>query len=1107
MQFYSNNEVLFTLKFRKKYLFLLLLIFSVTTDYICQTKTLTTTIAVSSRSLSVASKAGNSISKNQPQDSKCTNKTVSECAAHLFSLEATAGATRTTPMPLQSATPSSQAIRYFGQVQSIGARASDATYKALSNGYKHLQHDPDLFEEQTKMILSDANSNTFLPNSHSSTNIYTTNAVLFGDRTSPPRFATTTKPTVRANQQHPVVPLPTTAAARINVRWPASDYVSLTPDTEEQRMNNQSTYGHRNSELPSINLGSHIDEYIFPTTTTSAPPPPTTLIMATSTKLSRSSVPVPAPGKNKISSNSQIATTTNSSAMERIQKSAELYSIISDALRAIHQLNDNYGSNGSLQLNRTTRLVHEGDYEHGDEPQVNTRQTPKSPTTGEIKVKLGDNEKSRLTRAEGGTTSSELADLNGRYVTKEDVHLLCKLLHNQLESGNLTLNDNVNKTTTGGVEWLSQSPSTTSTTTTTTTTTTVRPHRPNQDTEHLVHNLNDLNEDYANRLIETVLVMDRPRGQPQHEQQQVDEIGVRVMTELYNEAARYGGEYDGSEPIGPKKDSATSRQESNMYVMRLWSKAVTPVRGQQPGKISQRLRLVYWLLERHVPNVTTEAPAPTRAVRYRVLSAKEAGDLIDRLDHEYFRQKFGLYSLRPIVLIAASNETGKPGDDRPLLPEPTVIDDRLSSGNDQHSVPKTKPAGSGEQAESGKTALRLLIDKLTSLSFWDNLHLYLILFLIALLIIILCFAVPMMCAKCQVQKQRRRMQTATSAKRPKRRRRNGNGSSAASNLPATIGTISEGKYNQHSAMQHQPRPQTLSPSDAAADAIWRKLSDSTTTLIRDQLHVMRNEGMVDAKLEQQVNGNQLLQPHAPAGGLQWYSFSEQEDGGRRSVNGRQLQQRQSKDVGTGAEHPSQQYSVTTSRSVRLEDEQNRDQPLLQLEFSDRQETRCSNTLTKSELVMLKEKLVPITSRQQQPDYVNQAIQQQQQLLRSSASSTVGCGGAGQSSGTSDGTMALDRDASNYLDASASGGLPTGRGASMASARSDPQGSEERRPKMRHVELPVRTKGQVAAIRDELERLERADAAMQQQQLQQQQQQQSEHSGNSGATYRREEDVI
>jgi len=417
------------------------------------------------------------------------------------------------------------------------------------------------------------------------------------------------------------------------------------------------------------------------------------------------------------------------------------------------------------------------------------------------------------------------------------------------------------------------------------------------------------------------------------------------------------------------------------------------------------------------------------APKYRLLQAKEAAELIDQLDYGQINKLLVEHaaSLRPLVLVrpfqrarssgesGAESETGPSENDDE---QPSVIDDTLtglagSNGNNigkQSSTTNAQAApnaAKSDTSDSGKTkknetemvasssALQLLVGRLTNASFGENFHLYFILFIVTIFVLVLCFSVPALCCKlfssssgaqsisrspltAVRKKQRRQSQTTTSKRRPTgaraasmgahslERSSSGMGPGSISGALAASGWTEGMATGGHVGGESTPDSTTGGQSkELGGTAIWRTLSNSTTTLVTDQSQKLLTDG-------------RWTSSSGRAGGQQGAGLTESGEpqfakakSGLDAEAQHPADQKQHAFVQTDRRQVTKSVQTVENQIVYLHEEEEAQRRRRQQEvgeqntsqmfvdYRDRLETRNSDTLTKSELVMLKEKLVPI----------------------------------------------------------------------------------------------------------------------------------------------------
>lgn len=673
----------------------------------------------------------------------------------------------------------------------------------------------------------------------------------------------------------------------------------------------------------------------------------------------------------------------------------------------------------SLFLNRTTRLA----------PQVEP------------------NEQHEL--IEPQRDSGRLMLANSKPATIEDVHLLCKILHQHLENSTAakstaakTTTAAPHSTTDGSLEVESPTVTTMATIATittktkaTTTTTTSTTSEPSSESRLLVGDARDLDPiKHRDHLLESVFAYESSRVNETNGEL----AGQKLMAALFQAAAtkRRPSDYETDDETTTTSGPNNSGEHLSEHASPLVSLRVV---GQPKQSQRNHLHLVYWLLER-LPS--GGGGGKSRAHKLRVLSLAEANELMEQLEHSQIKRHLEAANLKPLEpLVSAYNWTrwrssgGQDVDDNsPHSHSQTAhtIDDTLES----EESPAANSGGGARPAGGAQSGLSLLLDRLASRSFTENLHLYLIIFLLALLLVILCFAVPMICFKSH-QEPHKQLHQKQQQQQQRRRRPLGRGATSGERSLTTISGSGQLKGNE-------------TPRDGAAeaqkvsDAIWRKLSNSTSTLTKDQTRVLHSDATFDVEQQQQQQ---------PRGQFEWYSFEDR------------LEQLERMRPAEG-QAQSSRYIISDQRkvtkSIQTQPELERE---FMLEFKGRQESRSSDTLTKSELVLMKEKLVPIAQQEQR---------HQRQAASQTSLEQVVCEPIYVNQPTQAGYEPPDRShgrksPTKFIDHSVSS---AGSGGALEVENVDEY--RERRPKMRHFELEPRARSRVEAIRAELARVEQRD---------------------------------
>lgn len=591
---------------------------------------------------------------------------------------------------------------------------------------------------------------------------------------------------------------------------------------------------------------------------------------------------------------------SNTSAINgRLVKAGELYALLAKALNSIYSLRQ---SPTQTSLTRPARLVPQLEL---DEPVESAR------------LQL-------------------LAD-PGQPATRQDVHLLCRLLHSQLENStsNLsTLSSSLSSTSLptelpiNVATSLSVDFNATST------------RKPKNDNHLLfVDKSEPLNETHQSHLLSSTFGYDR---RLQHNNRTVEKLALQFLEDIFNEAAR-SRHLNGMTGLSGEENE----EHESSHQLEL---SYSPVGWPAASRLGEHhFHLVYWLLERRL-----------NSSRIRVLDFRQASELLSHLHASYLNHLMHKYKLTPADRLVVHFKALQEQENQL---EPQVVDDTQR-----------------EEARNSPSAFQLLLDRLSISSSDQHLHLYLIIFLLILVSLILCFLMPMMCFSSSSRRKSRRASDETKSIRP------------------------------DSDLQ---RVQKNSPDHSA---IWRKLSNSTTTLVKDQSDCYTHNGAFEVPIRNQ-----------------------------------QQQQQQ------------QQVEEEQHNKLSLE-------PQMYLKYKDVRESRTSDTLTKSELVMIKEKLVPIMRQtptrqvgsQTSPiehDYVNQAVQCQ--LLDNDNQDDYR-------------SAQHARQVRRHIDSTLSRSSSSSDRA--ASVISSPTGQHEREPKMRHLELPDKSRVKVEAIRAELGRLQECDSS-------------------------------
>lgn len=822
-------------------------------------------------------------------------------------------------------------------------------------------------------------------------------------------------------------------------------------------------------------------------------------------------VPIQAPSANIRASNQ----------VDESVKSPRVYGMLTNALRSVYNLNP--------FLNRTTRVAPEHEI-------------------GDFKIESG---------------KLMLANDTIQPATSEEIHLMCKLLHKHLENITtttlastpvpVTTSSVVFTSTISGpdVEKITQMAPVTSdplinlTTDTSNgmpSTNSTSKSKTDKDKMKLsVSEPSQLGEAHEDHLLESVFAYDLKQVK---NNETLERVARNLLLNLLDSSSKLienstkintgneleNDEEDGADAPAPSSEAELPigssagahnrqrnhhhqhQQQNNKFKMRVYEK--------YSHATSDKLHLVYWIIKRSSQPSNSE-------LKFNVLDDREAGKLIDQLEHAQIERSFSEANLKSIILMAPYKSSSS-NDKHNHEIEPHLIDDTLNGVEKEHST--------SDQKATKKSSFQLMIDKLTSSTFIDNLQLYGIIFIILLMCIVLCFACPLFCFRPSSSSSSKpknlpddpsggsstSFQQASQAKQlkvdPKRRRGNKrtNAGSLAHHqeVPSIEGDLKDSRIQRGD----QAGKDVAAKTQRASDAIWRKLSNTTTTFVKDQSEVImvRNDGTVrvpvlkDGKAVDKCSAIDLEAsnetPVSKKSQFEWYSFEDDRSSEADTKKKPQSyiisdKKKITKSIQTTTFH--EQPSQTTfdeSYSESLDD------------YKDKIETRkrSSDTLTKSELVMLKEKMVPIAQQYQQhyrqmasqttaPDeaiYVNQALaskavqtgqsidgvlqsehSHQGQQLKQDADDQL-CPGQSTSGNKGQGenirTPPLDRFVSSFIDSSESRSeLANKRG-----ARTENPGGEieqERIPKMRYLDLPPQTRSRVEAIKAELNKLEQRDS--------------------------------
>lgn len=674
--------------------------------------------------------------------------------------------------------------------------------------------------------------------------------------------------------------------------------------------------------------------------------------------------------------------------------------------------------------------------------------------------------------------------------TKEDVHLLCKLLHKHLE--------NVTTTTTTSTTAATTTPEVTIRPTIVSSTT-VQPKkepkpkstsRPLTGREVFVREPNELNESHQSYLLESMFGYE-PNRKHFKNNETLMRFGKVFLLDLLEAGSRRaaarrkaeaGNEYENDEEDGAEVSEEElivgghKRHHEHRFKMKL--------EENFSHATSDKLHLVYWLLERS-HSEQKNGTSGAQENKFRVIEEREAAELIDELEHEQIERALNEANLKSVVLIAPfkPNKHNSKNNKHEHEPELHLIDDTLNANQEK----STNNNSNQLDSDNKKNSFQLLLDKLSHSSFLENLHLYLIIFLLVLFCLVLCFTCPLLCFKAK-------RSDAGPALAPVRRngkvKRTNRRRPANEEVPTVGGNLKGGLSENES---QSARAQQKSPT--GNEAIWRKLSNTTTTLVQDQSELILRK---DATVKVPVASDQVKSPTrakeiGKKSQFEWYSFEAPlSDYEKQQEDGEESWQTSQTNDGTGksGSRKPQSYVVNDKRHFTKSIQTTfRQQPQMTLDesysesldgYKDRIEKRSSDTLTKSELVMLKEKMVPIAQQHQQ--HLRQvASQTSDNLLEpvyvNLASKSVQTGQSLDEEETArergqEKPRPLDRFVPSFIDSSIESSTDK---ASTVIEQNKPTTSE-RMPKMRHLELPARTKSKVEAIKQELSKIEQRDQA-------------------------------
>lgn len=562
--------------------------------------------------------------------------------------------------------------------------------------------------------------------------------------------------------------------------------------------------------------------------------------------------------------------------------------------------------------------------------------------------------------------------------SSDELHLLCKLLHAQLDPSTAA--------PTPAPTNLSSS--------------SARPSSPTSGPwpRLLISSSRELNETHAPYLLESVLVRSPSKGAG-GPNEPLERSARYLLESLFNKAANgarlpvsagdAAPDYAAPSGAAEAADSSTSDRRVTLTVKH-WPRATY---------VDERrhLHLAYWLIE--LPTST----GSNNASQQWLIGPREATQLLGQLERATLEAELESNRLSQVGerLVEPLLQAGEPSWSwSAKLQPPRVIDDELFNRQQQQQ----------QVARNTTSGLQLLAHRLANSSFVENLHLYLIILFLMLFCVILCFACPMMCC------QRRPAFPVPSATK-----------SSASGHRAELG------FSSRQRQQDEQNTDDLAKPEQAS--VWRKLSNTTTTLTRDHSQLDRYEGTwrtldAERRLERVAARDQSQQTLV-------YTLTKSDlvhKGARKQPLGQ----------------ASKAVQASSPGLISLDGANEFDRwPL-----TDCRQQRSSDTMSKSELLMVKEKLVPILrhsaaeserhhleERQTSgPDYVNQPARQ---------------------------VSSLEPGSLGYMDE------PSG-----AESRSLAQAPKQRHPSpASKLQLPERARDQIRAIKLELGQLEGRDAAM------------------------------
>lgn len=380
---------------------------------------------------------------------------------------------------------------------------------------------------------------------------------------------------------------------------------------------------------------------------------------------------------------------------------------------------------------------------------------------------------------------------------------------------------------------------------------------------------------------------------------------------------------------------------------------------------SDKISIVYWLLRRF-DNIVDEHNETSMVSDHfwRVLTFDEADELLEKLDHSTLAKLFQDFKLEPIRVLSSHFDRRSW---QPKLPDENFSNEPKQTGSNETA----EMAGLDQMMPSNDTTSSFwnwFSKKFATSSLTDNLYLYLILLLLLVFVIALCLSMPMLCNNT--------MNFCCWCLRccccgcfwPNH---------SGSMNPSTMTTTATDGKQLSSNLQIVAQNEGLSNSNLKSannnlqsDSIWRKLSNTTTTLVQDDQETMKKIS------EQQLNLTSGDLHKQPEDNFQWYSFKEDKlfeeerkhvlDGDNKITKDYLIQVHTQQTRSSEDKRQIRKSQTDTARSNNTREQIQQQQQPIKSSQDDRLESpkiSHKNTLTKSELVMLKEKLIPINMEQ------------------------------------------------------------------------------------------------------------------------------------------------